>query len=246
MPLAPCHEEAADTLRQQGIVMLDNLVSDATVTAIIDYFRPKDVVGRGGRLAPVNDLPSATSMASYPLRTILESQDVLNLINAAPVLRIAAEYLGCKPTLSSLGVRWSFPASMPAEGTQQFHRDADDWRFLKLFVYLTDVDAGSGPHVYVAQSHRTAGRARNCYYAHSELEAQYGRDNLRTVIGPRGTVFMADTYGIHAGMVPTHAPRLILQAQYSLLPVFALRYEPPVLRSRIPVDPYVNRLLLAR
>jgi hypothetical protein len=243
LPLVSGCGNAADTLHQQGIVMLDNLVTDATVTAIVDYFLPKDVVGTDGHLAPVDELPRDTAMASYPLRTILESPEVLNLINAPSVLQIAADYLRCKPTLSSLGVRWSFPGATPAGATQRFHRDPDDWRFLKLFVYLTDVEVGSGPHVYVAQSHRTAGQTRSSYYARSDLEAQYGSGNVRTVTGRRGTSFMADTYGIHAGMVPEHAPRLILQAQYSLLPVFALKYEPIALRNRTPVDRYVNRLL---
>jgi hypothetical protein len=52
--------------------------------------------------------------------------------------------------------------------------------------------------------------------------AVIGRDKVYTVLGPRGTAFMADTHGIHAGMVPTHVPRLILQAQYSLLPGFCV------------------------
>ena len=57
---------------------------------------------------------------------------------------------------------------------------------------------------------------------------------------------MADTYGIHAGTVPTGEPRLILEAQYSLLPVFAFQYEPVDAEDNSDLDPYVTRLLIAK
>jgi hypothetical protein len=72
---------------------------------------------------------------------------------------------------------------------------------------------------------------------------RYSGDDIHTIVGGRGTAFVADTYGIHAGMVPTTTPRLILQAQYSLLPNFATAYA-PVANTTLAVDRYINRLLL--
>ncbi len=245
VPVAPCYETVVATLREQGLAVLPSLVSTAQLQAILDYFEGKDVVGAGGRLMSRDQLPPDTMMASYSLTTILESPDVLSLLNTAPILRIAADYLGCKPTLSSLGVRWSFPGGQSAEGTQLFHRDPDDWRFLKFFVYLTDVDAGAGPHAYIVRSHLQATQLRSHYYSQRTIDEQYGKANTRIVTGPAGTAFLADTSGIHAGLVPTDTPRLILQAQYSLLPVYALRYQPMASQEAAGFDPYVNRLLLA-
>lgn len=223
--------------------MLPGLVGPDAVAGILAYLADKDLVGPRGQLASLGMLPPDARMAAYPLRTLIESPAIMELVNAASVLRIAAAYLGCKPTLSSLGVRWSFPGG-GAGDTQHFHRDPDDWRFLKLFVYLSDVDAGSGPHIYVPRSHRAAGQVRARPYAQSEIERRYGKDGTHTVLGPQGTAFIADTYGIHAGMVPTRTPRLILQAQYSLLPVLAFRYDPVALPGASGLDPYVNRLLV--
>ena len=239
----PRYAQVPSTLRQQGIAMLPGLVGPDVAAGILASLADKDLVGPGGRLTSLADLPPGARMAAYPLRTLLESSAIMALANAAPVLRIAAAYLGCKPTLSSLGVRWSFPGG-GAGDTQQFHRDPDDWKFLKLFVYLSDVDAGCGPHVYVPRSHRTAGQVRARPYTQSEIERRYGKDGTRAVLGPQGTAFIADTYGIHAGMVPTRTPRLILQAQYSLLPVLAFRYDPIAVPGASGLDPYVNRLLV--
>ena len=207
-PTDPRFAQVPSTLQQQGIAMLPGLVGPDAIAGILAYLADKGLVGPGGRPTPLADLPPSARMAGYPLRTLIESPAIMDLVNAVPVLRIAAAYLGCKPTLSSLGVRWSFPGGDGAGDTQQFHRDPDDWRFLKLFVYLSDVDAGSGPHVYVPRSHRTMGQVRARPYAQSEIERRYGKDGARTVLGPQGTAFMADTYGIHAGMVPARTPRM--------------------------------------
>ena len=130
------------------------------------------------------------------------------------------------------------------EGTQVYHRDPDDWRFLKVFIYLTDVGTETGPHAYVRGSHLTAGRIRSHPYAPQQLMERYGADNIQLIVGPRGTAFLADTWGIHSGQVPRRAPRLILQAQYSLLPVYALRYDPVPIQVGRAFDRYVNRLLV--
>ena len=190
-------------------------------------------------------LPAGTRTAAYPLERVLDCPAVLDAVNDPAVLGLAGRYLGCTATLSSLGIRWSFPTRADAEDTQLFHRDPDDWRFLKMFIYLTDVDEDAGPHVFVAGSHRTAGRLRARPYDTAEIERRYGRDAVWTITGPRGTAFIADTYGIHRGAVPLARPRLILQVQYSLLPVFSLLYRPVAAEARPGLDPYVNRLLLS-
>ena len=84
-------------------------------------------------------------------------------------------------------------------------------------------------------------------YAMEEIEPRYGPQSVRRIEGPRGTSFFADTYGIHRGAVPTTGARLILQLQYSLLPVFAFLYRPvpvPTLPG-LGIDRYVSRLLVA-
>ncbi len=190
-------------------------------------------------------LPGLVSQDSVKLQTVLSCPGILRLINSEPVLGLAGTYLGCLPTLSSIGLRWSFPSNSDACDVQRFHRDPDDWRFVKLFVYLTNVDHDSGPHVYVRGSHRRARGIRARAYTLGKIEAQYGRASVTPVIGKIGTAFMADTGGIHMGMPPRTRPRLLLAAQYSLLPVYAFRYAPLALVPKPAIDPYVNRLIIA-
>ena len=51
---------------------------------------------------------------------------------------------------------------------------------------------------------------------------------------------MPTRHGGRAGV-----PRLILQVQYSLLPIFAFRYEPVPVALPRGLDAYVNRLMVA-
>jgi hypothetical protein len=230
-------------LRQEGVAMLAPLASNATFERIAAYFARRPVLGPDGRRHALEELPAGCPTAEYDLQTVLGCREVMALVNAPQVLRLAEAYLGCKPTLSSLGVRWSLPSEMAPPRFQSFHRDVDDWRFLKLFIYLTDVEPDSGPHVYVRGSHRRRFGWRARSYELSEIAARFGADSLLTVTGPRGTTFVADTLGVHRGGPPSDRPRLMLQAQYSLLPVFAFQYQ-PLEREDRDIDPYCNRLLL--
>ena len=91
----------------------------------------------------------------------------------------------------------------------------------------------------------TGGRLRGKAYSEEQVVARYGKQNVRTILGARGTTFVADTIGIHAGLPPQRAPRLLLQVQYSILPNFALQYRPVANAGHGGLDRYVNRLILA-
>jgi hypothetical protein len=236
-------DQVVKGLEKRGLAQLEPLASTEMVEKMFGYFIDKLVVAPDGRRMALCDLPADTPSASYDLETIIGCPGLIELVNSPAVLKIASAYLRCRPTLSSLGVRWSLPTTGKSALYQSFHRDIDDWRFLKLFIYLTDVTDATGPHGYVQTSHRSTFGFRERRYEIAEVGAKFGLDNLRTITGPAGTTFMADTLGIHRGGVPTEGARLILQAQYSLLPVYAFQYTPLELGAAS-INAYSNRLLV--
>jgi hypothetical protein len=242
-PLEGAGERALEELRRDGLAMLAP-PPRAEIAAMADYFRVAPVVGPRGEPVGLDELPAGTAAAGYSLDTVLACPGLLALLNTPRFLGLAAAYLGCKPTLSSVGVRWTFPSAKGAARFQGFHRDVDDWRFLKLFIYITDVDEGSGPHTFVRTSHRSAFGVTAPRYTADALAARFTAGNIATVTGPAGTTFIADTLGVHRGGRPTLRPRLMLQVQYSLLPVFAFLYHPRAGHDAM-FDAYCNRLLLA-
>jgi hypothetical protein len=209
--------KAVRDLEDQGLTELEPLLSQEAVGKMLAYFVGLPAVAPDGSRARLNQLPVEVVSASYDLATVIGCPGLIELVNSPAILKIASAYLGCQPTVSGLGVLWSLPNSDLSLRSQGFQRDFDDWRLLKLFIYLTDVTATSGPHRYVRTSHHFLAGFHKQRYDLAEVIASFGGEKLRTLTGPAGTTFMADTRGIHHGGVPTRGARLILQAQYSLL-----------------------------
>jgi len=168
----------------------------------------------------------------------------MELANHPFLLALAGSYLGCAPTISTIGIRWSRTSGQAAP-VQSFHRDPDDWKMVKFFTYLTDVAEGTGPHVFIAGSHRDKPPLFVRRYSEEELAKTHGEKAFVTIEGRRGTMFLADTSGVHKGAAALKGPRLMLEVGYTLLPVYAFDYHPVKLtRALSNLDPYINRLIV--
>jgi hypothetical protein len=240
------HAAALACLVRDGHALLGPLLTPAQLADIHAFLANKPLAPHG-RSQPAflpDQPPPGLRMAEHQLADILACPHLLELANSAPLVRLAAHYIGCKPTISAIGLRWSYPQTGVGTGLQGFHRDCDDWRFIKVFVYLTDVDDAAGPHVYVSGTHQEHCGMRLQPYSDCEVARRYGESSISRVTGAAGTAFAVDTRGIHKGLMPSQKPRLLLQIQYSLLPVYMYRYAPPQGIAQAPLDKYINRLFL--
>jgi hypothetical protein len=236
-----------DMLRRDGYVGLGQLLNEQQCADVHAYLHDKCMVNRHDRSTAftLDTVPEHVRLGDYPMQAVIECPHILALANSPKLLQLAASYIGCKPTISALSLRWSFPSNTGDQQLQSFHRDSDDWRYLKVMVYLTQVSVAGGPHVFVRGTHLEPASVRLRFYPDDEVQARYGADRVITVTGPRGLGFAVDTAGIHKGDVPSVARRLMLQIQYSLLPSYAYRYEPHRYPGQHGFDAYVNRLILA-
>ena len=145
-----------------------------------------------------------------------------SLVNDPVVNEIALRYIGPRARFVSTHAWWSFATHVAEsernEFAQQFHFDLDDYRFIKFFFYLSDVDESSGPHVYMRGTHARK-KLRHRYpmrrLSDGEVLDTYGRANHRVVTGGAGTGFIVDTYGIHKGEPPRDKDRLVLQVMFA-------------------------------
>jgi hypothetical protein len=136
---------------------------------------------------------------------------------------VARRYFGREPLFVGANMWWSFPtiASFHERSTasQVFHFDLDDFRFLKVFFYLTDVDATSGPHICVEGTHvrkRFIHQLLMKRLTDDETEASYGKGSVRMICLPAGSGFIEDTFCYHKGQAPTSSRRLLLEFQFAL------------------------------
>lgn len=139
---------------------------------------------------------------------------------------IALRYLGSVPTFLGCNLWWTYPIR-PSRAEQMehahfFHRDIDDFKFIKFFFYLTDVEPGDGGHWIVAGSHRKSPHIRlkdnftTRRFEDAEISAFYDTVDILEVTGRRGLGFAEDTLCVHKAASPSRNPRLILQLQFAL------------------------------
>jgi len=144
----------------------------------------------------------------------------------APVIR----YCGMVPILFNAFVTRAFRTELLRTSAHHFHLDPEDVRSFKVFVHLTDVDAGSGPF-HALPADLTAKVLdvvdyRGIDFLEDEQVAEIvGWDHVVQVLGPAGTVAFADTTRcLHFGGRPRDAGqpvREMLVFQY-LLPTSVL------------------------
>lgn len=120
--------------------------------------------------------------------------------------------------------------------SQCWHRDPEEKRMCKVFIYLTDVDEQSGPFIYIPESPYGM-KWGNAFVQHPPegvypsaeiLEKAIPKSEQRTFTGKAGTVIFCDTSGLHKGGYAKEKERLMFTAFYSS-PTFseAPRYIPP-------------------
>jgi hypothetical protein len=129
---------------------------------------------------------------------------------------IADAYLGADSLLMNSQIWVTFP-TMQNEYNPEFgfHYDLDDYRFLKLFVYLNDVDADTGPHVILKDSHKFNSVYRFFNRRIKSLKEANLKLEVVKMLGKNGACFFEDTLCYHKGSVPKKA-RLVLQVQFSV------------------------------
>lgn len=242
-------------MENAGISHFGQLLSADQAAELRSYFLQKLVKdpyqADGALFLPDSSVRHPDShIAHHCAQDILQAPYLLSIANRPDILAIVEGLLGCKPTLGYLAAWWSYHTEKGAQQAEHFHRDVDDWRFVKLFIYLTDVGPNNGPHIYVSHSSPSPALRQIRRYTDEEVVDAFGASRVMELTGRAGEGFLEDTFGIHKGQPVAEGTRLIFQAVYSMFP---LPYGPkaPVMAAKgvklddgtFP-DPWVNRLYL--
>ena len=178
---------------------------------------------------------------------------LIEIANDPGILDIVSSYLGVLPTIQHILCTRSFSGSQHLQEhftkdsrikapdlaraqtqNQLFHADSAGPRFLKLCIYLTDVDQDSGPHEFITGSHRDSDLSdilERCFESNPDLrnqwKAQYRKsedliseifpkESFKEFIAERGFAFLEDTSGMHRGRPPVSQDRVFCQILYTM------------------------------
>lgn len=155
--------------------------------------------------------------------SILASRDIASIIYDPVILCLVSVLLGGSPLIRHVSLWHSYPDSSPKdEAAQLFHFDLDEFRWYKLFIFLTDVTESSGPHVYIPGTHVPGVKpAELLRYGYSRIPDElikryHPQSSWRSITCEAGTMFLADTRCWHKGTVVTENMRSVLQPLYTL------------------------------
>ena len=125
---------------------------------------------------------------------VVKAPHVMDIANNNLIIDYVSEYFGALPSIDYIGAWWSLPSDKPSL-TQSFHRDIDTHNSMKFFINLTEVNQYSGPHVYIKGSSKSdVNFSKDKMYGDEEIDKFYDSDKAKSLIGPKGYCFLADTF----------------------------------------------------
>jgi hypothetical protein len=198
----------------------------------------------------VGHTADAFAFGSYGTHDVVAAPHLLEAVLSEEVIGAASAHLGCLPTLSNLQIWWNFPGhdenAVPGGyAPMHYHRDLNDLRMFWLYMYLTDVDARSGPHMIIQKSSSAAAIKEALSLGEKRFPAisekirqlsvesffdQFGYQIPREVIdtifdrqeveitGPAGTTFFSNGFNFHRVKYPLERRRLMAAARFSINP----------------------------
>ena len=241
-PVAPAPDNGfaarlAGELDSTGHVMLPPITA-RQVADMRAHFADKPVhaglYAAEGTLAALDAIGDA-NIANYPASTVLTCPHVTEIASDPLILSVVSRHLGTVPVILGYTAWWSFAGRAEARDAQLFHLDNADYAFCKLFIQLTDVDLDGGPHAFMPRSH-DADHVATLRAAWPEGPKAFDdwffmtlrKTDAETlhylgggpdyITGPAGSCFLANTRGIHKGLLPRQRDRLVCQVVYGVSP----------------------------
>jgi hypothetical protein len=213
-------DRLARQIDRDGFIVFDAKLSPDLCDRITEYALSTPAHPDGGeRVALYDRANPQAARYEFDEQTIFGMPELQEMLADPSLLAVAESYLGCAP-VNDLASLWWSPATgggPSSSAAQLFHFDMDRFKFLKFFFYLSDVDSGRGPHVYVRGSHvrKPESLRRDGRIQDEEIADAYGADAITEITGARGSILAVDTRGFHKGKVPVAGDRLLLQFEFA-------------------------------
>jgi Phytanoyl-CoA dioxygenase (PhyH) len=220
----PAATAIAHEIERDGYHVFETKLDGALCDRIVEFARRVPTTLRPAPSDGPPESPYEPESPRAPRYDLAENRiydlpELQELATDETLMAVAQAYLKCRPVSDLTAMWWSTPYgdSPSSEAAQLFHFDMDRLKFIKFFVYLSDVDETHGPHVYVARSHIRKPKPvrRDGRIVDEEIVRAYGREAIVEITGERGTILAVDTRGFHKGKAPETGDRLLFQVEYA-------------------------------
>jgi hypothetical protein len=238
--------EAIETLRDTGLYVFptripDDICDELMQVALTEQCTSYSPSGekRVGLFEREN--PNAVKYAIQS-DALVNQPVVQRLMSDKSIIWLAQAYLGAKPVLDHAVMWWitNINKTPDVDAAQLYHFDMDKVKFLKFFLYLTDVGVQNGPHCYIKRSQKSGGIPSSLLergYARlpdEDVEPFYRPEDIVEIGGPRGTIFAEDTRGLHKGKQLEKGDRLVFELEFSNSLFGSTRAGPVLSKIHVP------------
>lgn len=224
-------DKVVSVIREQGFYVFEKRLPEDLCARLLQYatshsctMRPMDGDQLGQPVVAVYQRGKPLSVRyDFDTQDLLLNEDVQKVMSDLSFAAIAQDYLGARPVIDVLGMWWhtDFSDKPDIGAAQYYHFDMDRPKWLKFFIYLTDVESANGPHTFVSGSHKSCGipssllRKGYARLTDEEVSEVYDEKSIIEFCAPHGTIIAEDTRGLHKGKHVENGDRLIMQVQFS-------------------------------
>ena len=151
-------------------------------------------------------------------KQILAIPEITELSHEPHILELVKDYLDAEPIQTQANCWWSvnYEEANYSKNAQIFHQDYTYRKFIKLFLYLNDIDKTNGCHVYVPGSFQNMITPEN-YRIGKRVGDDFINEHypaINYMIGKKGTMNLVDTRGWHKGNPIEQGHRLLVQLEW--------------------------------
>jgi len=148
---------------------------------------------------------------------------IMSLSLSSKILDVVNSYLGMYSQLAFFFLqKTEVRNGEDREYSQRWHRDPQEQKFCKVFIYLNDVDESAGPFTYIPNS--VSGKKYGSLFPQKPPAGSYPKNgavedaipttDYKIMTGKAGTVIFCDTTGLHRGGYATEKERIMATFAY--------------------------------
>jgi hypothetical protein len=226
-PLAPLQQHVLESLRAKGFASADvrALAGGDRWTELRDLVEPWLATEDMRKAERAYQTSEDRKWKDYLVRMfgresrIPIGSPLIQLAAAPAILDVVNTYLGMFSKVLYVDVWNTVPLvhEGPNMGSQRWHRDPEDAKLVKVFLYFNDVDADSGAMQYVPNSRRGERFGglwpqefpKGSVPPPEEFEREIPPSEWHTCAYPTGTLVFVDTSGFHRGGRATTSRRVV-------------------------------------
>ena len=194
-------------LRTNGINVFDKFYEhDSSAKKVLDDFNSVNPSIINKIIKDKKKIHYKSSYRVY-ITDLFDKDSLMSFAKSDLINRNIKQYFGFAPVIRYISVWLDRTNDEYDKGiyTQNFHRDHDDIKLIKLFYYLTDVGPDNGPFQYIKTSHK------NPWLDFSN----YTDNQLVSAEAKKGSLVLADTNGFHRGLKLKNGFRILVSISYS-------------------------------